>query len=272
MGGTLAVTSSISGDSISVTGNAAAGGTLSVFGAATLSSTLSAGASTLASAGITGNATVGGTLGVTGAVTLSSTLSAGASTLASAGITGNATVGGTFDVTGDATFKSSALTISTFVDGSPVLKSTANKNLVLQTQTTGSITLSAADYITTIAVVPGENLAAGDLVCFNSSGQAIKADNATAGKKFAVGIASASATSGVGMVSIAALPQVAVVSSDLTGFTVGAACYLGTGGAVVATAPSASGTAIVRLGYVVSAGSGSSAKIFLQPAFIANNP
>jgi hypothetical protein len=74
-----------------------------------------AGMSTLASltvsatAAITGNATVGGTLGVTGLATLG-TLTAGASTLASLGVTGNATVGGTLGVTGLSTLASVSVT------------------------------------------------------------------------------------------------------------------------------------------------------------------
>ena len=96
------------GTSLSLSGNLSAS-------AGTYSSTLSAGATTLASASITGAATVGTTLGVTGATTLgntlnvtgagtfSSSLSAGATTLASASITGAATVGTTLGVTGATT-------------------------------------------------------------------------------------------------------------------------------------------------------------------------
>ena len=78
------------------------------------------------------NATVGGTLAVTGATTLA-TLTAGASTLASAAITGNATVGGTLGVTG-ATTLNGATTVnnSLAVNGATTLVGTANIN------TTGS--------------------------------------------------------------------------------------------------------------------------------------
>lgn len=102
------------GGTLSSTGNASVGGTLGVSGAATLSSSLSAGASTLASLGVTGAATVGTTLGVTGATTLSSTLSAGASTLASLGVTGAATVGTTLGVTGATTLSTLSATNGTF--------------------------------------------------------------------------------------------------------------------------------------------------------------
>ena len=118
LGGTLSVDGDfdIATDKFTVasaTGNTAVAGTLTVTGETTLSDTLSAGDSTLASVGVTNNATVGGTLAVTGASTLtgavaaSSTLAVtGASTLASVSVTNNATVGGTLDVTGAATFGS----------------------------------------------------------------------------------------------------------------------------------------------------------------------
>jgi hypothetical protein len=69
--------------SVANNGHTTISATLGVIGATTLSSTLSAGATTLASLGVTGATTVGTTLGVTGATTLSSTLSAGATTLSS---------------------------------------------------------------------------------------------------------------------------------------------------------------------------------------------
>lgn len=87
------------------TGNVTVGGTLGVTGATTLSSTLAAGASTLASLAVTAGATIGTTLGVTGASTLAAvsatTLNtSGLATLASASVTGAATVGTTLGVTG----------------------------------------------------------------------------------------------------------------------------------------------------------------------------
>jgi hypothetical protein len=97
--------------------------TLAVTGAVALASTLTAGATTLASLGVTGdvavntnrfnvtasngNTAIAGTLGVTGAVSLASTLGVtGATTLASLGVTGAATVGTTLGVTGAATLAS----------------------------------------------------------------------------------------------------------------------------------------------------------------------
>ncbi|MHA8090009.1 beta strand repeat-containing protein [Aquirufa antheringensis] len=89
--------------SAAVAGNTTVGGTLGVTGATTLSSTLTAGTSTLTSLSVTNNGTVGGTLGVTGATILSSTLTAGTSTLTSLSVTNNETVGGTLGVTGATT-------------------------------------------------------------------------------------------------------------------------------------------------------------------------
>ncbi len=71
------------------------------------------GATTLSSTlGVTGATTLGSTLAVTGAGTFSSTLSAGASTLASASITGAATVGGTLGVTGDVAVNTNKFTVA----------------------------------------------------------------------------------------------------------------------------------------------------------------
>jgi len=87
-----------------------------------------------------GNASVGGTLGVTGAATFSSTLAAGASTLASAGITGNATVGGTLGVTGASSFSSA--TFSGIVDMNAALSASAIK---IDGDTVGRLYVVGAD-------------------------------------------------------------------------------------------------------------------------------
>ena len=101
--------------SAGINGDASVDGTLGVTGTTSLG-VLGAGASTLTSATITNNATVGGTLGVTGATTLG-VLSTGASTLTSASITNNATVGGTLGVTGAATLDSAAISTTLDVTG-----------------------------------------------------------------------------------------------------------------------------------------------------------
>jgi hypothetical protein len=96
------------GTSLSLTGNLSAA-------AGTFSSTLSAGASTLASASITNNATVGGTLGVTGATTLAALTTTGAATFSGTvaiptGSALNKVL--TSDASGNATWKSAYSAIS----------------------------------------------------------------------------------------------------------------------------------------------------------------
>ncbi len=155
------------GTSLSLSGNLSAS-------AGTYSSTLSAGATTLASASITGAATVGTTLGVTGATTLgntlnvtgagtfSSSLSAGATTLASASITGAATVGTTLGVTGATTLSGTsahggAATFSSTVNvtGATSLTSlTASGTSTLTTLTT----TSAATFSGTVTIPSGAGL------------------------------------------------------------------------------------------------------------------
>ncbi len=126
--------------SLGVTSNATVGGTFGVTGATTLSSTLSAGSTTLSSLGVTSNATVGGTFGVTGATTLSSTLSAGSTTLSSLGVTSNATVGGTFGVTGATTLSSTLSAGSTTLSSLAV---TSNATVGGTFGVTGATTLSS---------------------------------------------------------------------------------------------------------------------------------
>ena len=88
---------------LTVSGALVAGSTLAVTGATTLSGTLNAGASTLASASVTGNETIGGTLAVSGAATMSSTLGVTGVLTASGGVTGNVTGNLTGNITGNAT-------------------------------------------------------------------------------------------------------------------------------------------------------------------------
>jgi hypothetical protein len=126
------------GGGAGIVGNVNVGGTLGVTGATTLSSTLTAGTSTLTSLSVTNNETVGGTLGVTGATTLASTLTAGTSTLTSLSVTNNETVGGTLGVTG-------ATTLSTL---------TASGNSTLTTLTT----TGAATFSSTVTISTGAGL------------------------------------------------------------------------------------------------------------------
>jgi len=150
------------GTSLSLTGNLSGA-------AGTFSSTLTAGASTLASAAITGdlavntnkftvaaasgNTLIAGTLGVTGATTLSSTLTAGTSTLTSLSVTNNETVGGTLGVTGATT-----LANTLFVTGAGTFSSTLAAgattvaSLVSPSITGGSGTTQSLTYKTTSGV------------------------------------------------------------------------------------------------------------------------
>jgi hypothetical protein len=119
---------SVSGANTFIVGTGATtlGGALNVTGAGTFSSTLAAGATTLASATITGNETVGGTLGVTGATTLSSTSAhGGAATFSSTVNVTGATTLNSVTATGAATF-SSTVTIPTGAGLNKVLTSDAN--------------------------------------------------------------------------------------------------------------------------------------------------
>ena len=146
-----------------ITGNQTVGGTLGVTGATTLSSSLTAGNSTLTSLNVTNNENVGGTLGVTGATTLSTltasgnatltTVNAGATTLASASITGNTSIGGTLGVTG-ATTLSSSLTAgnSTLTSLSVTNNQTVGGTLGVTGATTLSSTLGVSGSTTLAAL------------------------------------------------------------------------------------------------------------------------
>jgi hypothetical protein len=148
------------GTSLSMTGNLSAA-------AGTFSSTLAAGASTLASASITGTASVGGTLGVTGATTLSSTLTAGTSTLTSLSVTNNETVGGTLGVTGDVAVNTNKFTVAATTGNTAIagtLGVTGATTLTSLT-TTGAATLSS-----TVTIPTGA--AAGKVLTSNATGVA----------------------------------------------------------------------------------------------------
>ena len=132
------------------------GTTLTVVGAASLSSTLNvAGVSTLASAVILRSATVGTTLTVTGETILSSTLNAGDSTLASAVITESATIGTTLGVTGITTL-ADALTIngvgSKLTSACTTDASTITDGAI---RTAGGVSIAKSCYIGTALTVVG---------------------------------------------------------------------------------------------------------------------
>ena len=126
---------------ISATGNVTLGGPLAVTGAGTFSSTLTAGATTLASSSITGNETIGGTLSVTGATTLSNLTVSGTSTL-----TGNVAIGN----------------LGTYVSGDNLVLADANGNLHKRSITPVNTQASATSYTLTL----GDN---GGILTFASS-------------------------------------------------------------------------------------------------------
>ena len=134
-----------------------------------------------------------------------------------------------------------------------------------------------------LRVVAGETLANGDAVVAewdagSSSVRYFKAANnaATDPERNVHGVAqgaAASAGTTFSMCSISGL----LSSTALTGLTsgdVGKTLYLGTGGALTTTAPTASGTTVFKVGYIVShnGGPSSTAIMLFQPQFIAKNP
>lgn len=133
--------------SLSITGNASIGGTLTVAGSTTLAA-LSA-----ATGAFSGNVTVGGTLGVTGATTLAA-----------------ATVGGTLGVTGTATFAGNETIAGTLsVAGATSLPGGISGATAITGATTVTGTLGTTDNVTvggtTLAFTNGasEHVATGAL-------------------------------------------------------------------------------------------------------------
>lgn len=160
--GTLAVTSDVSVNTNKFTvaaasGNTVVAGTLGVTGAATFSSTLAAGASTLASASVTGAATVGTTLGVSGVATLASTV-----------ISGAATVGTTLGVTGASTLAGVTAASVTFSTTSGIIGTTTNDSAVAGSvgeQVISTVTIGASIALNTSNVpanMTSISLSAGD--------------------------------------------------------------------------------------------------------------
>jgi len=140
------------GTSLSLTGNLSAA-------AGNFSSTLSAGASTLASLTVNGAASLGGTLGVTGATTLSSLTASGNSTLTTLTTTGAATFSSTVsiptgaglnkvlvsDANGGATWNSNPNAAFRLVSSSATytVSATDDKYVIYSNAATGTISLPA---------------------------------------------------------------------------------------------------------------------------------
>ena len=130
--------------------------------------------------------------------------------------------------------------------------------------------------------VAGENLATGDAVRVgydqgNSETRFFKAANNDGAdvNRVVYGIVAAPANAGdpVAIQSVAGT----LCSSALSGLAdtdIGKSVFLGTGGALTLTAPTASGTSVFKVGYIVghNTGAGSTATIHLAPEFVAKRP
>ena len=132
-------------------------------GNTTISGTLSAGASTLASAAVTGNATVGGTLGVTGATTLSSTLgvTGNATFSGTVGVTGATTLSNTLDVTGNVTVNSNKFVVTAASGNTSIagtLGVTGATTLSSTLGVTGAATLSSTLAVTGVSTFTGQTV------------------------------------------------------------------------------------------------------------------
>lgn len=134
-----------------------------------------------------------------------------------------------------------------------------------------------------LGIVAGETLAVGDaLVAEYDSGSAsvryFKAANdaASDAERNVHGIALSSAAAAGNAAIMGSISGVSV-STALTGLVtgdVGKTVYLGTAGALTLTAPTASGTTVFKVGYIIShnGGPSSTAVVLFQPQFIAKNP
>lgn len=124
-----------------------------------------------------------------------------------------------------------------------------NKNLYIWDGTAwdNQSSVSSANSLD-LTFVAGENLAAGDAVYIDASGQAFKADNDSGGASEAIGFARSTV-----LAAASVDVRVAGKAGGLAGLTVGARYYIGESGAVTSTVPAASGEYIVQMGYAVSA-------------------
>ena len=174
VGGTLAVTGATSLSNLTVSGTSTLTGNVVHGGLTTLNGNTSISGSNTLTVG-TGATNLGGTLAVSGAGTFSSTLSAGASTLASASITANETVGGTLAVTGATSLSSltvsgtSTLTgsvaignLGAYASGDNLVLADANGNLHKRSITPVNTQASATSYTLSL----GDN---GGILTFASS-------------------------------------------------------------------------------------------------------
>lgn len=131
-------------------------------------------------------------------------------------------------------------------------------------------------------LVAGENISKGDVVAIKNDGSGnaklYVADNTTSnGKTEVVGMAIEDASSGGFVHMICIQGQLAYSNTDTSAFlatTVGAPLYLGATGDVTSTAPTASGSTVVRVGYLVQrydAGDSIETTLFFSPQTIGVN-
>lgn len=157
--------------------------------------------------------------------------------------------------------------------------------VALKLQTGSSISTRMAnsnDDTATYYLVAGEAITAGDVLAIKNDGagkaKLYVADSTTAnGKTEVVGVALEDALSGGFVHMICIQGQLAYSNTDTSAFanaTVGAPLYLGATGDVTSTAPTASGTTVVRVGYLVQrydAGNSIDTTLFFSPQTIGVN-
>lgn len=132
-----------------------------------------------------------------------------------------------------------------------------------------------------ISATAGETIATGDAVVIKYDGANTRffkaSNNAVAeAERNVFGVAQSPAAAAGNKFNLGSVSGVSAFTA-LTGLVtgdVGKTVYLGTGGALTLTAPTASGTTVFKVGYVLSHDGGptSTAVLFLQPQFIAKNP
>lgn len=236
IGGTVDMT--FTGDSATITASTAS------------SFTTAAGALTLTAAAASTWSTAAGALTLTSAAAATWSTAAGALTLTSAAAATWSTAAGDLDIR-------------------------AGDDLVLLAFT-GDIFLAATGEVgTNIAPdAAAGGVTDGDIVIIDSAGDVALADADTiAGNAAPYGVAMS--TSGVGVaVELGGVEgQACTVNSDLSAATVGDIVYLSqAAGLVTTTAPTASGSAVVRCGTVQVAAVAGTGRIYWSPQYIAANP
>ena len=194
--------------------------------------------------------------------------------------TGNVSTSGTLNVDSTSTFADNVtLDKATSVNLAAVFNNGADQTFNIDASNSGagdgilSIGGNAAQVlinsgsVSTLSLTCGENITAGNIIAVansssgvGSAGQAIKADNTNANRVNIVGIAMETISSG----NPVAIQQVGKIASS--GLAAGGTIYLGTAGAVTATAPTASGSTVYQIGFAEAANS-----LVIKTAYIMQN-